>query len=293
MLSCLVCFTMFVQAWSIFNEAFASLPNRARAHLYGIMFCFYSGWTAFGLLFTLGPEGWGTATGIQVEIVAIGHILADFIAKLVYGFLGWHLRWRVLRGMDGKRLKEEEASKYVVNWGARATSSGARQVLMCCAHNDYTSVVLKTKINAYSLQVHTVHTVDQLAAVLDSEPHLWAFVVISLPYLRQCNGDIANHPRLYARSPLKMLPLITYTNQIGEEDFMFIRGLEVDDFIDAPFFDEDVGESVQNALSYARQLRAIADSDTAKGGQAPFFSDKDSAGYPASNMGDVRLSIDH
>ena len=41
MLSWLVCFTIFVQAWTIFNEAFASLPAKARGHLNAMMFCFY------------------------------------------------------------------------------------------------------------------------------------------------------------------------------------------------------------------------------------------------------------
>ena len=141
MLSWLVCFTIFVQAWTIFNEAFASLPAKARGHLNAMMFCFYFGWAGFGILFAAGPEGWGPKDTILAEIVVIALVIVDFVAKICFGFIGWHLRWRVLRGEDGKVLragKKDGAGNEMKTMGG-APRGLSREVLLCSSHDDYVS----------------------------------------------------------------------------------------------------------------------------------------------------------
>mmetsp|Transcript_28700 Transcript_28700/g.70748 ORF Transcript_28700/g.70748 Transcript_28700/m.70748 type:complete len:420 (-) Transcript_28700:434-1693(-) len=267
MLSWVVCFAIFIQAWGVFKEAFATLPPKAKPFLYGMMFSFYFGWTGFGVLFAAGPEGWGPAKGTVIhELVVIATIVVDFTAKIVYGFIGWHLRWRVLRGDDGKVHRGDKAGPEGGKQGqlrGRVSTTGgraappplSRNVLLCASHDDYVAVVLRTKLAGNSLQVTVCSTTAAMADVLSKEGDSYAFAIVSLPMLRFCNGDIAQHPKLSARSPTKMLPLVTYTQHINDADFAFIRQLEIDDFIDAPFFDEDISETVQNAMSYARQLR--------------------------------------
>lgn len=268
MLSWLVCFTIFVQAWTIFNEAFASLPSKAKGHLNAMMFCFYVGWAGFGILFAAGPEGWGPEEGtISAELVSIALVIVDFIAKIVFGFIGWHLRWRVLRGEDGKVLRAKREGENAGAGDKSATSMGgirtmSREVLLCSAHDDYVSVVLRTKLAGIAMSVTVIGNAEDILAKLDKEADKFAFVIVSLPMLRMTNGEIAQHASISARSPRKILPLITYTQQITDDDFAFIRSLEVDDFIDAPFFDEDITDTVHDAMSYARQLRAQVASTT-------------------------------
>lgn len=265
MLSWLMCFVIFVQAWTIFNEAFASLPAKARTHLNGMMFCFYFAWSGFGILFAAGPEGWGPDSSILAELVTIAMVVVDFVSKIVFGFIGWHLRWRVLRGEDGKVLragKKDAQGNEMKPMGGGALKGLSREVLLCSAHDDYVSVVLRTKLAAIAMQVTVLGNTEDIKALLDKEADRFAFVIVSLPMLRFCNGEIAQHASVSARSPQKILPLVTYTQQINDEDFSFIRSLEVDDFIDAPFFDEDIQDTVHDAISYARQLRAQVASTT-------------------------------
>lgn len=264
MLSWLVCFTMFVQAWTIFNEAFASLPSKARTHLYAMMFCFYFGWAGFGILFAAGPEGWGPKDTALAEVVTIMLVIVDFVAKIVFGFIGWHLRWRVLRGEDGKvvRAGKKDAAGNEMKTMGGVTRGMSRSVLLCSTHDDYVSVVLRTKLAGIAMQVTVMNNAEEVMSTLDKKADEFAFVIVSLPMLRFCNGEIAQHAAVSARSPRKILPLVTYTQQINDEDFSFIRSLEVDDFIDAPFFDEDINDTVHDAMSYGRQLRAQVASTT-------------------------------
>ena len=258
MLGWLVMCIIFVQAYHIFNEAFASLPSKAKFNLYAMMFCFYFGWTGFGVFYALGPEAWGPEENIGAELVTISMVIIDFIAKIVFGYVGWHLRWRVLRGEDGKVLragKQDSTGNELKAMGGGARGAMSREILLCSAHDDYVSVVLRTKLAAFGMQVHSMSNTEDIMEMLDKSSDRFAFVVVSLPLLRFCNGEIAHHASVSARSPRKTLPLVTYTQQINDDDFAFIRSLEVDDFIDAPFFDEDINETVQDAMSYARQLR--------------------------------------
>ena len=90
--ACFAC-AMFYRAHFIFKEAFASLPQQARGHLYVLAFCFFGGWSAFGLTFNLGPEGWAFIDPVAHNVIVR---IADIITKHVYAMVGWSLRWRVL-----------------------------------------------------------------------------------------------------------------------------------------------------------------------------------------------------
>jgi len=226
------------------------------------------GWTGFGVLFIAGPEGWGPDKGTAgYEVVEILTTIVDFIAKIAYGAIGWHLRWRVLRDQDGKVVRQglpheggaaHEGKGKVGRLPRSSAAALTRNVLLCASHDDYVAGVLRTKLAGNSLSVTVCATTAALEDMLNKEGDWFAFVIVSLPMLRTCNGDVTHHPKLSARSPMKMLPLVTYTQQIDDDDFAFIRQLEIDDFIDAPFFDEDISETVQNAMQYARQLRQQA-----------------------------------
>jgi bacteriorhodopsin len=106
--SFIVCMVLFVQAWYIFQEAIVRLPQKASPYILGMMLCFYLGWAGFGIIFAFGAEGWGPKGNSanardNEDIVGILHSLCDILSKLAYGFLGWYLRWHVLRGKDGRR----------------------------------------------------------------------------------------------------------------------------------------------------------------------------------------------
>jgi hypothetical protein len=163
-------------------------------------------------------------------VVTIALVVVDFIAKICFGFIGWHLRWRVLRGEDGKVLragKKDTKGNEMQTMGGNVPKGLSREVLLCSSHDDYVSVVLRTKLAGVAMQVTMVGNTEDVLAKLDKEADRFAFVIVSLPMLRFCNGEIAQHAAVSARSPRKILPLITYTQQINDEDFSFIRSLEV------------------------------------------------------------------
>jgi len=88
------CSVVFASAAAIFWEAYTSFPPQARPFVQAMAGIFYPSWVAYALLWLFGDTGldlWSQ------DACIIGHALADIASKTVWGFLGWWLRWHVLR----------------------------------------------------------------------------------------------------------------------------------------------------------------------------------------------------
>ncbi len=77
-------------------EAYHSVPKGECRTIVKIMaWLFFASWTAFPILFVMGPEGFGHLT-LYGGIIA--HTVVDFMSKNLWGLFGHHLRIKV-RGM--------------------------------------------------------------------------------------------------------------------------------------------------------------------------------------------------
>jgi len=113
------CSVVFGSAAGIFWEAYNSFPLKARPFVQAMAGIFYPSWVAYALLWLFGDTGLGLWSQ---DACIIGHALADIGSKTVWGFLGWWLRWHVLR-KAGKLVGSVEVQLEDASLGALEISS--------------------------------------------------------------------------------------------------------------------------------------------------------------------------
>ena len=292
--SCVICLILFLQAWFIFQEAIVRLPRKALPWVLGMMACFYVGWSAFGIVFFFSAEGWGprgdsASARDNKDIVGIIHSLCEIITKLLFGFFGWYLRWHVIRGKDGRRAEEEEEDagppvdsemreKFERRRRRReAEAAGAavvplqRTVLLGCGQHDQLGKVVQQKlVTACGLKVTMVHNPLAFTSALDSRAHHFELVVCSYNWMAISDGKIGGHQSMDPDSNVKVLPLILFAQKFTDHEFRQAKEWGIDDYLDAPFFDEDVQDVISEALIQAKGLRyALGIKDTVVSSHLP------------------------
>ncbi|KAA0154771.1 hypothetical protein FNF29_02300 [Cafeteria roenbergensis] len=92
-------FDTFVRAWRSFPESETAMRN----WLLITAACFFFGWVAFPVLFAVGAEGFG---GLGADGSALAHAIADLVAKNLYSYASWYLRWVIIREYLDRRAAE-------------------------------------------------------------------------------------------------------------------------------------------------------------------------------------------
>lgn len=88
-----ILFGIFFAANEIHGEAHA-LDEVAKFYFNLYMYIFYFTWTLYGVLFIFEPTGIDLIGPFESEVA---YSVLDMLSKQTFGFVGWYLRWEVLR----------------------------------------------------------------------------------------------------------------------------------------------------------------------------------------------------
>mmetsp|Transcript_32185 Transcript_32185/g.60471 ORF Transcript_32185/g.60471 Transcript_32185/m.60471 type:complete len:456 (-) Transcript_32185:236-1603(-) len=88
---------IFQCAFQIFREAVVTMPWKGKTHIYRMAACFFISWFGYSIFFALGPEGMNWVSFLPTQA---GYAAMDILAKPVFAWHGWHLRWNILRKLD-------------------------------------------------------------------------------------------------------------------------------------------------------------------------------------------------
>ena len=69
------------------------------------------------------------------------------------------------------------------------------------------------------------------------------------------DGSLGKHPALHSESKVKVLPLVVFAQTFEDREFQQAKDWGIDDYLDAPFFDEDVSDVIMEAQMQAKGLR--------------------------------------
>jgi len=95
-LGCLFGIMLYAMTYFIFNYAQDAIEDEAaQPYIKYMSYCFYSCWLVYPTLFLLGSEG--PANVMSAEVSAVGHAIADLIAKNAYSALSWYIRWNFVQ----------------------------------------------------------------------------------------------------------------------------------------------------------------------------------------------------
>lgn len=101
----LVCFLIIFRiSRQVFSEGHAIFPPRATRILNWMEIIFAVSWFGYTVMFILAPEGFGVLSFFASQMITS---VLDIVSKLVYPFLGWILRWKILH------TGSEDISSYI------------------------------------------------------------------------------------------------------------------------------------------------------------------------------------
>ncbi|XRB13249.1 rhodopsin channel [Pseudoscourfieldia marina] len=235
LLSWLCCMAVFVMVGKLFREAIKMFPEQARTHVQYMAICFYIGWTAFGIAFALGKEGWAVLPGKWSEVFVY---ISDIITKHIFGYIGWSLRWKVLRPLSDAGLVQHSKRRGFAKMKRKA------EVLVCEPETPIYEFWRSKLSRAGATAVH-VRTNKEAEAKINKNPDRFIFLLINLETLRKNNYRVISgaDPSPYLRLGVdqsRHVPVVAYLREIDEilSDEMTSHGL--DDYLVSPFDDDDV-----------------------------------------------------
>ena len=114
---------------------------------------------------------------------------------------------------------------------------------------------MKQKLIAMGLKFTMVHNPLTFTSALDSKAHHFELAVCSFNWMVLSNGSLGKHPSLHSDSKMKVLPLIVFAQTFEDREFQQAKDWGIDDYLDAPFFDEDVSDVIMEAQMQAKGLR--------------------------------------
>mmetsp|Transcript_62403 Transcript_62403/g.197725 ORF Transcript_62403/g.197725 Transcript_62403/m.197725 type:complete len:494 (-) Transcript_62403:245-1726(-) len=236
----------------IFNECMSVFPAVAHDHLVMMVTTFALSWASFGVLWHFGPEGWG----VWDKHWSSGFIhIADIISKQIYCYMGWHLRWKILR-------KAEKNNKLELVGGAGDTQHN----ILILEDDDVMVSLFHIKLRHHKCQVDSCRSVDQLTNLVEASSLQFDFILGNYELIRANNYEL-----MYKlRKTGSILPVVAYSRIFAPEETAQMMRSGVDDYIEAPFNEEDVKQILKRWHRPKRELRGSLDKHVgADGGKAP------------------------
>lgn len=229
------CCAVFLMVFKIFREALKTFPEQARGHVLAMATCFFTGWSAFGLFFACGPEGWDLFGG---QWASVGVYVADMITKHLFGYIGWSLRWRVLRPLSEAGLLHHSKR------GGFAKRKRKAEVLVC-ELDDPVYNFWASKLRRAGVHAVRVRSVKEAAAKFQKHMGRYAFLLANIEQLRRRNykdihGPDALEPFVIGPQDTRPCSVVTYFRNVDDETIEEMTQHAVDDYLTSPFDDQDV-----------------------------------------------------
>eukprot|EP00238_Polyblepharides_amylifera_P006200 CAMPEP_0196576438 /NCGR_PEP_ID=MMETSP1081-20130531/5689_1 /TAXON_ID=36882 /ORGANISM="Pyramimonas amylifera, Strain CCMP720" /LENGTH=594 /DNA_ID=CAMNT_0041895037 /DNA_START=128 /DNA_END=1912 /DNA_ORIENTATION=+ len=235
-------FGIFRYAKDIFLEAIATMPLRAKSHLYRMAFVFFHSWIGFGIFFVLSPEGAGL---IHKDISKAAWAYCDIMSKTVYAWHGWYLRWYILR----KPGKPEE---FVAVEGATEDDSNNDVHTLLIEKENTFSLFFKDILVQHHCTVVIVKTASEALAKIKETAKGFEIIFVNHEMAKDSDYSIMKE----IRSVVFMLPVIAYGRSITKEHMDKKSQVGIDDFLHAPFPDEEIKGKI---MKWCRRMSVLTD----------------------------------
>lgn len=213
----------------IFVEAFHSFPLQAHGHLVALAFCFYVGWTGFGISFFAGPEGWALIDSDVHDIIVR---LSDILAKHVYASVGWSLRWRVLYPLAEMGIIEQTSSGGFSDTAKQHRRPKVLFIASRAVHSNPAVIKFwKTRLAACGADIQPIASIEAAKQCLAKDAGSYAMTLVDI-------DDITDD---FKDGTMRKVPLVAFNKRGENLDAMeLLNTHSLDDAIFAPYLQEDV-----------------------------------------------------
>mmetsp|Transcript_31864 Transcript_31864/g.59936 ORF Transcript_31864/g.59936 Transcript_31864/m.59936 type:complete len:783 (+) Transcript_31864:81-2429(+) len=236
---------IFRYAVQIFREAVVTMPLKGKNHIYRMAAVFIISWSGFGLFFALGPEG---MNWVSLRVTQAGYAAMDILAKPVFAWHGWHLRWNILRKHDNPL--EFVSSNPKTGYGPKDKSQHRPDVYRIL-------LIEKDEVFAYffynilfyqqNCEVQRAKTpaeailklgATQNSATKKSEEYLYDMIMVNYDMAEKNGYALVKDIRKKDKDG--SVPVICYGRNIPEEAMYTKEKGGIDDWLLPPFPDVDI-----------------------------------------------------
>lgn len=243
---------------SIFSEAIAVMPKRAKPVLIRIAIIFYGGWAGFGITWFFGPEG---INAISSDSAKASYAILDILTKNVYALHGWYLRWYILR-------KHNNPNEFVEQENITDENQPKELKILLVEQDEVFSYFFYNMLVQHGSKVDIARDIHEIKAKTTKEDIQYDMIIINHNLAKSNNYQIMFEIRKY----LFMLPVIAYGRNIPKIDIDNRTATGIDDFLVAPFPDNQVVKTITkwsrrvsvdpSILTNLNNITSSADKDT-------------------------------
>lgn len=244
---------------SIFSEAITVMPKRAKPVLIRIAIIFYGGWAGFAITWFFGPEG---IDAISSNSAKASYAIFDILTKNVYALHGWYLRWYILR-------KHNNPNEFVEQENIKDENQPKELKILLVEQDEVFSYFFYNMLIQHGSKVDIARDIREIKAKTTKEEDIqYDMILINHNLAKSNNYQIMFEIRKY----LFMLPVIAYGRNIPKTDMDNRTATGIDDFLVAPFPDNQVVKTITkwsrrvsvdpSILTNLNNIASSADKDT-------------------------------